>query len=202
MIPIIGLKGNLSKKDSHELRCFINSTTSEFEKTEQVGCGRDVDSPLRVLFCLLAPVLFSQFPYLRWWNFLIHKCFLSPQLPNNTKDKWWQKCLVFPARITQNVIWRRSCLWEILWKTCSSVLDVNYNRTEDKRAVRTVQSSNRGETNSCYNPAFFLQKYKRTSATLISKTVIGLRLKLWRCNIPFTLEGEKRINVYPSELQP
>lgn len=65
MIPIIGLKGNLSKKDSHELRCFINSTTSEFEKTEQVGCGRDVDSPLRVLFCLLAPVLFSQFPYLR-----------------------------------------------------------------------------------------------------------------------------------------
>lgn len=66
MIPIIGLKGNLSKKDSHELRCFINSTTSEFEKTEQVGSGRDVDSPLRVLFCLLAPVLFSQFPYLRW----------------------------------------------------------------------------------------------------------------------------------------
>ena len=81
-----------------------------------------------------------------------------PQLPNNTKDKWWQKCLVFPDRITQNVIWRRSCLWEILWKTCSSVLDVNYNRTEDKRTVRTVQNSNRGETNSCYNPAFFLQK--------------------------------------------
>ena len=125
-----------------------------------------------------------------------------PQLPNNTKDKWWQKCLVFPDRITQNVIWRRSCLWEILWKTCSSVLDVNYNRTEDKRAVRTVQSSNRGKTNSCYNPVFFFQKYKRISATLTSKTVIGLHQKLWRCGIPFTLEGGKGINVYRSELQP
>ena len=156
MTPIIGLKGNLSKKDSHELRCFINSTTSEFENTEQVGCGRDIDSPLRVLFCLLAPVLFSQFPYLCWWNFLIHMCFLSPN--SQIIQKTNEKCLVFPARITQNVIWRRSCLWEILWKTCSSVLDVNYNRTEDKRTVRTVQSSNRGETNSCYNPAFFLQK--------------------------------------------
>lgn len=84
MIPIIGLKGNLSKKDSHELRCFINSTTSEFEKTEQVGCGRDVDSPL-----FLSPCTSTIFPISlsALMKFLDTQVLPFPQLPNNTKDK-------------------------------------------------------------------------------------------------------------------